>query len=91
MTADERAAAAEAAETAEDAAERANLAAPLGEARSGLVRYAAAMHFWRRGRLGAEALEVFRICARMDAEDPAAWARSRGVDWRPVEALIRRG
>lgn len=64
------------------------LATPLGERGSGFVRYAAAMHFWRTGEIGADELEVFRICARLDAEDPADWARSRGVPWERVRALL---
>jgi hypothetical protein len=56
---------------------------PLGEDWSGRTRYAAAMFFYKRGEMNAETLEVYRICARLDAEDPLAIIRDRGVgkDW----------
>jgi hypothetical protein len=56
---------------------------PLGEARSGRTRYAAAMFFYKRGEMTAEALEVYRICARLDREDPLPIIRDRGAckDW----------
>ena len=56
---------------------------PLGEAWSGRTRYAAAMYFYKRGELPAEVLEVYRLCARLDNEDPLAIVRDRGVgkDW----------
>ena len=41
-----------------------------GEADSGRVRYAAAMYFYQRGMISAECLEVYRICSRLDHEDP---------------------
>jgi hypothetical protein len=57
--------------------------APLGEKWSGRTRYAAAMFFYKRGEMGAETLEVYRICSRLDAEDPLRIIRDRGVgkDW----------
>ena len=56
---------------------------PLGEAWSGRTRYAAAMFFYKRGEMDAGALEVYRICARLDREDPLPIIRDRGVgkDW----------
>jgi hypothetical protein len=56
---------------------------PLGEKWSGRTRYAAAMFFYKRGEMGAEALEVYRICARLDSENPLPIIRDRGVgqDW----------
>lgn len=50
---------------------------------SGRTRYAAAMYFYQRGEMSAEALEVYRICSRLDAEDPAAVLRRYrvGLDW----------
>lgn len=57
--------------TAEDARERAALATPPGVPGSGRVRYAAAMHFYNRGQISADALEVYRILALIDGEDPA--------------------
>lgn len=47
-----------------------NLRRPLGEPGSGLVRYAAAMHLRQRGLLDDQTLERYRICSRLDAEDP---------------------
>ena len=57
-------------ETPEDARQLGHLAMPLGQPGSGRVRYAAAMHFYNRGMLSADALEVYRILALIDAEDP---------------------
>jgi hypothetical protein len=57
-------------ETPEDARQLADLATPPGLPGSGRVRYAAAMHFYYRGHLSADALEVYRILALIDAEDP---------------------
>jgi hypothetical protein len=56
---------------------------PLGEEWSGRARYAAAMYFYQRGEMTAEALEVYRICSRLDREDPLKIIRDRGVgkDW----------
>ncbi len=52
----------------------------LGEPWSGRARYAAAMFFYKRGAITAEALEVYRLCSRLDAEDPLAIIRQRGAD-----------
>ncbi len=56
---------------------------PLGEEWSGRTRYAAAMFFYRRGEMNAETLEVYRICSRLDRDDPLKIIRDRGVgsDW----------
>jgi hypothetical protein len=56
---------------------------PLGEEWSGRTRYAAAMYFYRRGEMNAETLEVYRLCSRLDSEDPLKIIRDRGVgeDW----------
>lgn len=63
---------------------------PLGEDWSGRTRYAAAMYFYKRGEMDAGALEVYRICARLDGEDPLPIIRDRGVgkEWL---ARIERG
>lgn len=53
---------------------------PLGEPWSGRARYAAAMFFYRRGEMDAETLEVYRICSRLDHQDPLPLIRDRGVD-----------
>jgi hypothetical protein len=57
--------------------------APLGEPWSGRARYAAAMYFHKRGEMSADTLEVYRICSRLDAEDPLPLVRDRGggKDW----------
>lgn len=39
---------------------------------SGRARYAAAMGLYQQDAISAEALEAFRICARLDAEDVLA-------------------
>lgn len=52
---------------------------PLGEEWSGRTRYAAAMYFHKAGEMSAETLEVYRICARLDAEDPLAILRQRSI------------
>lgn len=56
---------------------------PLGEEWSGRARYAAAMFFYKRGEMDAETLEVYRICSRLDRQDPLPIVRDRGVgrDW----------
>lgn len=62
---------------------------PLGEEWSGRARYAAAMYFYQKGLMSAEALEIYRVCARLDAQDPLAILRERGIgsDW--IEQLER--
>ena len=52
---------------------------PLGEEWSGRTRYAAAMFFYKRGEMSAEALEVYRLCSRLDHQDPLSIIRDRGV------------
>lgn len=52
---------------------------PLGEEWSGRARYAAAMYFYKAGAMSAEALEVYRVCSRLDHEDPLPIIRERGV------------
>ena len=56
---------------------------PLEQSWSGRTRYAAAMYFYKRGEMSAEALEVYRLCSRQDSEDPLSIIRDRGVgkDW----------
>ena len=56
---------------------------PLGEKWSGRTRYAAAMFFFKRGEMTAETLEVYRICARLDAENPLPIIHDRvaGKEW----------
>ena len=56
---------------------------PLGEHWSGRTRYAAAMYFHKKGEMSLEALEAYRICARLDHQDPLSIIRQRGTgkDW----------
>jgi hypothetical protein len=67
---------------------------PLGEQWSGRARYAAAMYFYKRGELSPEALEVYRLCSRLDSQDPLSIIRDRGIgkDWlkRMESAATRR-
>ncbi|SMF19875.1 hypothetical protein SAMN02982989_5730 [Xaviernesmea oryzae] len=50
---------------------------------SGRARYAAAMYFHQRGEMDAETLEIYRLCSRLDDEDPVdALKQYRiGADW----------
>ena len=59
------------------------IAAPPGPEWSGRARYAAAMYFCQCGEMAPEVLEVYRICSRLDAEDPVSvLMRWRiGADW----------
>jgi hypothetical protein len=72
------------AERDDDAQENWDLiATPLGEEWSGRARYAAAMFFYQQGELSSDVLEVYRISARLDHQDPLAILRERciGEDW----------
>ena len=52
---------------------------PMGGEGSGMARYAAAMTLYRQRLIGAETLEVFRICAPDNARDPLAALRRLGL------------
>ncbi len=52
---------------------------PVGRKGSGRERYAAAMYFFQTGELDAETLEIYRICAKLDNEDPIAILKKRGT------------
>ena len=56
---------------------------PPGIEWSGRARYAAAMYFCQRGEMAPEVLEVYRICSRLDAEDPVSVLKRWriGADW----------
>ena len=60
---------------------------PLGEEWSGRTRYAAAMYFYKRGEMSAEALEVYRICSRLDSQDPLSIIRDRSVGKEWLERM----
>lgn len=62
---------------------------PLGEPWSGRTRYAAAMFFHKRGDMGAETLEVYRLCSRLDSEDPLAIIRQREIGKTWLERMER--
>ncbi len=62
------------------------LGTAFAEPMSGRVRYAAAMYFYQRGMISAECLEVYRICARLDHEDPGPFLARLGLA-KEVEAL----
>lgn len=66
-------------ETEQDQRAHLDLATPAGVPGSGRLRYGAAMHLNRRGRLSDEALEVYRICASLDSEDPRVLLSARGL------------
>lgn len=59
------------------------VAMPPGAEWSGRARYAAAMYLYQRGEMAADVLEVYRICSRLDAEDPISVLRRWriGADW----------
>ncbi len=62
---------------------------PLGEEWSGRTRYAAAMFFHKRGDMSYETLEVYRLCSRLDNEDPLSIIRDRGVGKAWLERMGR--
>lgn len=74
---------------AEIAANWTLIATPLGEKWSGRARYAAAMFFYRRGEMSAEVLEVYRICSRLDGDDPVALIRACHIGAGWVASLLR--
>ena len=61
----------------EDRRQYALLTIGLGMPGSGMVRYGAAMYFHRSGRMGADLLEAYRICCKLDHEDVLAVMASR--------------
>jgi hypothetical protein len=52
---------------------------PLGERRGGLVRYAAAMQLYQHHLIGADTLEIFRICAPDDHLEPVSELERLGL------------
>ena len=56
------------------------LNSPVGPVGSGYVRYGAAMYFYRQNRMSAQLLEIYRICCKLDAEDPVVVAGQFGFD-----------
>ena len=47
------------------------------------------MYFYKLGELSAEALEAYRLCARLDAKDPLPIIRERGVGKGRLEKMER--
>jgi hypothetical protein len=64
--------------------------APLGEPWSGRARYAAAMFFHMRGDMNADTLEIYRLCSRLDSQDPLPIVRERGVGAEWLKKMERR-
>ena len=63
---------------------------PLNLEWSGRTRYAAAMYFYHRGDWTAEALEVYRICSRLDFEDPMKIMEDRGIGMAWIAGFRRK-
>ncbi|MQT12379.1 hypothetical protein [Segnochrobactrum spirostomi] len=63
---------------------------PAGEPWSGRARYAAAMRFHLAGAMEAEVLEIYRICSRLDDEDPLDALRAYRIGARWIEEVERR-
>ena len=57
----------------------AELETPVGLPGSGYQRYASAMYLFTQGRMSAELLEVYRVCCKLDDEDPRRLARHEGI------------
>jgi hypothetical protein len=60
---------------------------PLGEPGSGRVRYGAAMALHAKGLIPEAALEIYRICSPLDAQDPAPLLRERGLPPLPAPGV----
>lgn len=65
--------------TPEDARQLELLASAIGLPRSGHTRYGAAMYFYVHGMIGAGTLEVYRVCAPLDHEDPIKILKAHGL------------
>lgn len=63
----------------EDARQLELLTSALGLPRSGHTRYGAAMYFYVHGMIGAGTLEVYRVCAPLDHEDPIKILQAHGL------------
>ena len=63
----------------EDARQLGLLSATVGVPGSGYVRYGAAMYFFQKGLIAADLLEIYRICCKLDGEDPVAVAKHDGI------------
>jgi hypothetical protein len=65
--------------TAADLRQLRLLRAPVGSPGVARARYGAAMHFHQQGAMSARALEVYRVCATRDHDDPADLLKRRGI------------
>ncbi|OJF92456.1 hypothetical protein AX760_12515 [Pararhizobium antarcticum] len=61
---------------------------PPGVVWSGRTRYASATFFYHGGQMSAEVLEVYRICSRLDAEDPLDVLRRWEIGSEWVERMV---
>lgn len=68
-----------------------DLTLPLGTARSGRARYAAAMTLYQTGQISAEALEVYRICSLLDGQDPAPLLAAADLPAARIATLTAEG
>ena len=59
------------------------LSTAIGQPGSGKVRYGAAMYFYARGDMPADMLEIYRLCSKLDREDPIKVARFEGIPVPP--------
>ena len=75
--------------TAENIRQMAMLGIAPGEPMGGRVRYAAAMHFYQKGLISEECLEVYRMCCVCDEEDPSKFLARLGLAGE-VDALKRK-
>jgi hypothetical protein len=65
--------------TPEDRRQLQLLLSSVGIEGTGRDRYAAAMYFWQRRKLGDKALEIFRALAKDDDTDPAQVLQHAGL------------
>ncbi len=60
---------------------------PVGIKRSGRDRYAAAMYFYMCGEMDSDTLEVYRICAKLDDEDPVGVLEYMGIGAQWIQMM----
>jgi hypothetical protein len=66
------------------------LRTPIGKPASGYARYAAAMYFYKSGKISTGLLEMYRRCCKLDHEDPVAVAYHDGIlEKEEYDALSR--
>ncbi len=67
-----------------NAIQTALLQTPTGISGSGFTRYAAAMYFYKQGKISPELLEIYRRCCKWDDEDPRKLAEHEGIELREL-------